>query len=592
MILASFKASFWYAFLASVTLVLGAAYTLWLVKRVVFGPVGNDHVAQLQDLNGREFLVLGVLAARRARAGPVARAAARRDAADARATRAADDGDEALTMNPASITRLDLMLAAPEIFMLAAICVVLLVDLFLTERTRWVTFVLSLLTLAGASWITAVTGVGERTVAGTARTSPTRSATLLKIVAYGAVAVAFLYGYGYLRTREILKGEYFVLGLFALLGIMVLVSANSLVTMYLGVELLALSQYAMVAFHRDSGIAAESAIKYFVLGSIASGALLYGMSIIYGVTGSLELGVVSANGGAACGPNQIGLLFGLAFLVVGIAFKFGAVPFHMWVPDVYHGAPTLGDVVPRRGAEARAHFALAFRLLAEGLGPMHATGWQDMITIVAVLSIVDRQRRRDRADEPQAHAGVFDDLARRLHPARHPDGHERRLRGGAVLHDHVRDHGDRRLRHDHPAVARGLRGRQPRGLQGPERAQPVVRGRDADADVQHGRRAAIRRFLREAGRDPGRVEHRRASGSPSSRSLFSVDRRVLLPARREADVFRRAGRTARRCRAAASMRFVLSVNGLAVLVLGLFPGVAAGALRAGHSLSAEGRRPR
>src|SRR3954447_10598016 len=188
-------------------------------------------------------------------------------------------------MNPASISRLDLVLAAPEIFMLTAISIVLIVDLFLTERTRWVTFALSLLALAGASWITAVTGVGVRTVAwhGTYVADPLGA--LLKTVAYGAVAVAFLYSYGYLRTREILKGEYFVLGLFALLGIMVLVSANSLITIYLGVELLALSLYAMVAFHRESGIAAEAAIKYFVLGSIASGSLLYGMSIIYGVTG-------------------------------------------------------------------------------------------------------------------------------------------------------------------------------------------------------------------------------------------------------------------------------------------------------------------
>jgi len=289
-------------------------------------------------------------------------------------------------MNPASITRLDLTLAAPEIFMLAAICVVLLVDLFLGDRQRWVTFALSLLALAGASWITSATGFPERTVGwyGTYVADPLSS--LLKLVAYGAVAVAFLYGYGYLQVRKILKGEYFVLGLFALLGIMVLVSANSLVTLYLGVELLALSMYAMVAFNRDSSVAAEAAIKYFVLGSIASGALLYGMSIIYGVTGSLELGVVSS-AAAQMEAGQIGLLFGLAFIVVGVAFKFGGVPFHMWVPDVYHGAPTPVTLflaaAPKLGS-----FALAFRLLAEGLGPVHASGWQDMITMVAVLSIV------------------------------------------------------------------------------------------------------------------------------------------------------------------------------------------------------------
>jgi len=289
-------------------------------------------------------------------------------------------------MNPASITNLDLALAAPEMFVLAATCIVLLVDLFLTERTRWVTFALSLLTLAGASWITTVTGFSERTVGwhGTYVADPLSS--LLKIVAYGAVAVAFLYGHGYLQVRRILKGEYYVLGLFALLGIMVLVSANSLVTLYLGVELLALSLYALVAFNRDSGIAAEAAIKYFVLGSIASGALLYGMSIIYGVTGSLELGVIS-NAALQMPAGQIGLLFGLAFIVVGVAFKFGAVPFHTWVPDVYHGAPTPVTLflaaAPKLGS-----FALAFRLLAEGLGAVHATGWQDMITMVAVLSII------------------------------------------------------------------------------------------------------------------------------------------------------------------------------------------------------------
>jgi NADH-quinone oxidoreductase subunit N len=289
-------------------------------------------------------------------------------------------------MNPASITRLDLLLAAPEIFLLAAASVVLLVDLFLSDRQRWVTYALSLVTIAGVAWIAATTGFAERTVGwhGTYVADPLSG--LLKIVACGAVAIAFLYGYGYLQLRRILKGEYFVLGLFALLGIMVLVSANSLVTLYLGVELLALSQYALVAFNRESSVSAEAAIKYFVLGSIASGALLYGMSIIYGVTGSLELGVVS--GVAAQMPaGQIGLLFGLAFIVVGVAFKFGAVPFHMWIPDVYHGAPTPVTLflaaAPKLGS-----FALAFRLLVEGLGPMHGTGWQDMITFVAVASII------------------------------------------------------------------------------------------------------------------------------------------------------------------------------------------------------------
>src|SRR6185436_17952888 len=197
------------------------------------------------------------------------------------------------------------------------------------------------------------------------------------------VAVAFLYAYGYLRVRDILKGEYFVLGLFALLGIMVLVSANSLITLYLGVELQALALYAMVAFNRESGVAAEAAIKYFVLGSIASGALLFGMSIIYGVTGALELGAIGQSV-ALLGAKQIGLLFGLAFLIVGVAFKFGAVPFHMWVPDVYHGAPT--PVTLFIGSAPKiASFVLAIRVLAEGLDAMVAS-WQDMLIALAVLS--------------------------------------------------------------------------------------------------------------------------------------------------------------------------------------------------------------
>ena len=287
-------------------------------------------------------------------------------------------------MNPAIITRLDLMLAAPEIFLLSATCLILLVDLFLDDRRRWQTFVLAIAALAGTAWIAAQTGMEVRTVGwhGTYVGDPL--ATLLKIVACGAVAVAFLYSYGYLQSRGLLKGEYFLLGLFALLGIMVLASANSLVTLYLGVELLALSLYAMVAFHRDSGSAAEAAIKYFVLGSIASGSLLYGISIIYGVTGTLELGRL-AQAVATLGPQQVGLLFGLAFVIVGVAFKFGAVPFHMWVPDVYQGSPTAVTLF-LSSAPKLASFALAFRLLGEGLAGLH-TGWGQMLAIVAVLSM-------------------------------------------------------------------------------------------------------------------------------------------------------------------------------------------------------------
>src|SRR6202020_1800358 len=167
-----------------------------------------------------------------------------------------------------------------------------------------------------------------------------RMAQVLQVVTLLSVAVVFVYSADYLKGRAILKGEYYVLGLFATLGAMALISAGSLITLYLGLELMSLCLYAMVAFDRDSGIAAESAIKYFVLGSMASGTLLYGMSIIYGVTGSLELAeIATAVRNAGIGDN-IGLLFGIAFLIVGVGFKFGAVPFHMWIPDGEEGSPT------------------------------------------------------------------------------------------------------------------------------------------------------------------------------------------------------------------------------------------------------------
>ncbi len=208
-------------------------------------------------------------------------------------------------------------------------------------------------------------------------------AFVLKLAGFLVVAVALLYSRSYLINRNILRGEYYVLALTALLGIFVLVSANSLLTVYLGVELLALSVYAMVAFDRDSGIAAESAMKYFVLGAIASGALLYGMSLIYGLTGTLELGEIAAR---LSTPSSLGVIMGLVFIVVAVAFKLGAVPFHMWLPDVYEGAPTSVTLfigtVPKIG-----YFALALRLLAQGL-PGMTLEWTQMLAALAVLTLV------------------------------------------------------------------------------------------------------------------------------------------------------------------------------------------------------------
>jgi NADH-quinone oxidoreductase subunit N len=275
--------------------------------------------------------------------------------------------------------------AAAEAFVLTALCVILVIDVFLTDRSRWLTYVLSLLTLAGAAYMTVRYGVQARVTAFDGMYIADPMGDVLKLFSYGTVAVAFLYSREYLQRRGLFKGEYFILALVALLGVMVMVSAGSLLTVYLGVELLSLSLYAMVAFDRESGVAAESAMKYFVLGAISSGTLLYGFSIIYGVTGTLQLDELAV-GVREVGAANLGLVFGLAFIIVGIAFKFGAVPFHMWVPDVYHGAPT--PVTLFIGSAPKiASFVLAIRVLAEGLDAMVAS-WQDMLIVLSVLSML------------------------------------------------------------------------------------------------------------------------------------------------------------------------------------------------------------
>ncbi len=275
--------------------------------------------------------------------------------------------------------------AAAEIFVLTAACVILVIDVFLSERSRWITYALSLLTLVGAAYMTVRYGVQARVSAFDGMFIADPMGDVLKLFSYGTVAVAFLYSREYLQRRGLFRGEYFILGLVALLGVMVMISAGSLLTVYLGVELLSLSLYAMVAFDRESGVAAESAMKYFVLGAISSGTLLYGFSIVYGVTGTLHLDELAV-GVREVGASNLGLIFGLAFIIVGIAFKFGAVPFHMWVPDVYHGAPT--PVTLFIGSAPKiASFVLAIRVLAEGLDAMVAS-WQDMLIALAVLSLL------------------------------------------------------------------------------------------------------------------------------------------------------------------------------------------------------------
>ena len=285
-----------------------------------------------------------------------------------------------------TMTLQELAPVVPEIFILTMACVVLLIDLFLKESQRNVSYWLSQFTLLGAFLLTYGLGPEGRQLAFQGLFVNDGMADVLKVFIYGVVAAVFLYSRQYLQDRALFQGEYYVLGLFAVLGMMVMVSAHNFLTIYLGLELLSLSLYALVAFNRDSSQATEAAMKYFVLGAIASGMLLYGMSILYGLSGSLDIAQVSDYlvRGRSTGQN-VALLFGLSFIIVGLAFKLGAVPFHMWIPDVYHGAPTSVTLFIGTAPKIAA-FAMVMRLLVEGLGGLQSD-WQQMLMILAMLSI-------------------------------------------------------------------------------------------------------------------------------------------------------------------------------------------------------------
>jgi len=274
--------------------------------------------------------------------------------------------------------------AAPEMFVLAMACVILLVDLFLSDRNRAVTYLMAQATLVGALGLSMALYSPDTqiTFSGTFVLDP--MATVLKSFIYVSTFVVFLYARSYLVARGRFQGEFYLLGLFAVLGMMVMVSAHNMLTVYLGLELMSLSLYALVALQRDSAVASEAAMKYFVLGAIASAMLLYGMSMLYGVTGTLDLGRVSEVS-ASGRVDELVLVFGLVFIVIGVAFKLGAVPFHMWVPDVYHGAPTAVTLFVSTAPKIAA-FAILMRLLAEGLGGIQPH-WQEMLILLTVLSL-------------------------------------------------------------------------------------------------------------------------------------------------------------------------------------------------------------
>ena len=279
----------------------------------------------------------------------------------------------------------DLMPALPEMVMLAMTCLVLVVDLFLPQEKRGFTLLLSVVTLGLA--IAAVIAVAPLNAVSTFGGSFVldQLAVVLKIATCGVTILVFVYSRDYLADHDIYKGEYYVLGLFATLGMMVMISAHSFLLVYLGLELLSLSLYAMIAFNRNSLSASEAAMKYFVLGAMASGLLLYGISLFYGITGTLDLNQLSAAVNSQLSQHPIALGFALTFIVVGLCFKLGAVPFHMWLPDVYQGSPT--SVTLFIGTAPKiAGFAMAIRLLVDGLGDLQVD-WSQMLTVLVIASM-------------------------------------------------------------------------------------------------------------------------------------------------------------------------------------------------------------
>jgi len=283
-----------------------------------------------------------------------------------------------------TITLTEYLLLSPEIFILTMACLILLVEAFVGDSYRQASYVLAQLTLLAAAFISGSQIDNEALVMLGGMYIHDPMAALLKTSVFLVTIGAFAYARSYMTAQGGLRGEYYVLGLFAVLGMQVMISSHSLLTVYLGLELLSLSLYAMVAFDRDSPTASEAAMKYFVLGALASGMLLYGMSMLYGATGSLDLAAI-ADAIPAQGERSLVLVFGLCFIVVGLAFKFGAVPFHMWVPDVYHGAPTAVTLFIGSAPKIAA-FAMAMRLLADSMGGM-LVDWQGMLMILAVLSL-------------------------------------------------------------------------------------------------------------------------------------------------------------------------------------------------------------
>jgi NADH-quinone oxidoreductase subunit N len=277
----------------------------------------------------------------------------------------------------------DILILLPELYLVVAACLLLLLDAFMKPEQRPMLHWLSVAVLLVAIYLVIAGQPPQAVTAFNGMFVRDGVAEILKVFSLLTTALVFVYAKPYLIDRKLFIGEFYTLTIFAVIGIMLLVSAANLLMVYLGLELLTLSSYALVALNRDSSLSSEAAIKYFVLGALASGMLLYGMSMVYGATGTLSLAQLHTAAVHTSMPQL--LIFGLIFMIVGIGFKFGAAPFHMWIPDVYQGSPTAVTIFIG-SAPKLAAFGMAYRLLASGLGDL-SQHWQLMLAVLAVLSL-------------------------------------------------------------------------------------------------------------------------------------------------------------------------------------------------------------
>jgi NADH-quinone oxidoreductase subunit N len=478
------------------------------------------------------------------------------------------------------LDKLSLFVVSPEILLLVMACVIALVDLGVRTRLRGLTYGLTLATLAVVAYMTAQFALGGQTAYAFGRMVVSDPmGNWLKCFATIAVMVTLVYGRPYAADRDMLRGgEMFTLALFALLGMFVMISGSNFLVIYLGLELMTLCSYALVALRRDNATATEAAMKYFVLGAMASGFLLYGISMLYGATGSLDINEVFRVIGSGRVRHQV-LVFGLVFIVSGLAFKLGAAPFHMWIPDVYQGAPTAVTLMIGSAPELAA-FGIAIRLLVEGMIPL-ALDWQQMLMLLAVASllvgnlaaIAQSNLKRMLAYSTIAQMGfVVLGLAAGVVNGNTNNAQYAYSASMFYIITYVLTtlgaFGIILL-----LAREGLRERGDRRPGGPQPAQPAVRRHHGRVHVLAGRHPAAGGLLRQAGGAAGahRQQQPGLHRAGDLRGLDVADRRLLLPARGQGHVLRLAHHGHHRVRAGRRAHGAVHQRRL-VLILGIVPG--------------------